>query len=96
MSTMKKVVYDLAGASSPFDELIPALKGREHVLRLYRYQALEELNEDERQDAELFFDLTLELMTEKLAGAWEELNQKTTATIKAVYDEEAAARAYSG
>jgi hypothetical protein len=96
MNTMRSAVQDLAGATSPLDELIPALKGREHAQRLYRLQAEEELDEEERQFTELFFDLSLELITEKLAAVREELNLKTADMINAVYDEDAVARAYTG
>jgi hypothetical protein len=54
MNRMQHAAQCLAGASSPLDELIPALAGLIHAKRLYANQAESELDDDQRDEVELF------------------------------------------
>jgi hypothetical protein len=71
MSDIEHAIKCLVGASSPLDELIPAVEGWIQAKRVLEWG---ELDEDQREKVELFFELAMEHLSEKLEAARESTN----------------------
>jgi hypothetical protein len=71
MSDIEHAIKCLVGASSPLDELIPAVEGWLQAKRVCEWG---ELDEDQREKVELFFELAMEHLSEKMDAARESMN----------------------
>jgi hypothetical protein len=71
MGDIEHAIKCLVGASSPLDELIPAVEGWIQAKRVCEWG---ELSEEQRVQVELFFELAMEHLSEKLEAAREGMN----------------------
>jgi hypothetical protein len=83
MEDMNHLVKRLVGAISPLDELIPAVEGWIQAKRVMEW---DELSEEQHEQVELFFELAMEHLSEKMTAAKENVDIRTTDLIKAAYD----------
>jgi hypothetical protein len=79
MSEMEHAVQCLVGASSPLDELIPAVQGWIQAKRVCEW---DELTEEQREQVELFFELAMEHLAEKMEAAREGISIRMLDVMK--------------
>jgi hypothetical protein len=79
VSEMEHAIKCLVGASSPLDELIPAVEGWIQAKRVLEWG---ELDEDQREKVELFFELAMEHLAEKMEAAREGISIRMLDVMK--------------
>jgi hypothetical protein len=85
MERLRHALGCLVGASSPLDELIPALEGWIQAKRVCEWN---ELDEDQREKVELFFELAMEHLSEKMEAAREGVSIRTVDVIKIAHEDD--------
>jgi hypothetical protein len=95
MNRMRHAAESLAGATSPFMDLIPALTGYIVAKRVCMDQE-DELSADDKLAVNQFFEVMLEIIDKEFQAAYDGLGLKTADVLKEVYTAEDASRAYDG